>query len=257
MKYLLKFGYDGRKFTGYQRGNGERSVEDAILKVLSEYGISSGFSSAARTDRGVSAAGNVIMLTSDMSPGKVIGILNAYCRGIIFHSYAKVTSDFKVRFSSSKHYRYILSDERMNAQLFSELLKKFCGTHDFSMFSRSDHRSPVRTVERVEVSNHRALILADVYGPNFVWNQIRSMIGFASFYSEAGNAPDPFSMNKRNWPVAPPENLILMDVSYKGVDFTRMINDKKLRLWRSEIWDLDLHSSVLSNIVKRAQAETV
>lgn len=255
MLYLVKFGYDGRNFTGYQRGNGERSVEDTILSAMSKYSIASSFSSAARTDRGVSAAGNVIMFSTAMEPEKALGILNASCKGIVFHSYANVPANFRVRFSSSKQYRYILKEDQINPDLFPNLLKKFEGTHDFTLFSRNDHRSPVRTVDRVEVKNDRGLVISDIYGPNFVWNQIRSMVGFASFYSRAGRDSDPFSITKRSWPVAPPENLILMDISYKEVEFTKKIKDKFLTPWRSRIWDLDLRSSVLSDILQKAQAE--
>lgn len=255
MHYLLKFGYDGRMFTGYQRGNGDRSVEGSILSVLERYGIAKGFSSAARTDRGVSAAGNVIFLSSGMAVDDIIGILNSQIRHVIFHSYAVVNSDFRVRFSSMKHYRYNLNAEGLDMEKFSVALKKFTGTHDFSLFSRKDSRTPVRTVEKITVLDRDEFLEVNVYGPNFVWNQIRAMVGFARYYSlQVGELPDPFEVIVKKWALAEPEPLVLMDIEYKGVEFIRYVGHKTARLWKRTIDDLKLHSTVLSNIYENAAA---
>ena len=55
MYYLIKYGYDGKSFCGFQRDNGDNSVENTILKILKNYGISDNMESAARTDKNVSA----------------------------------------------------------------------------------------------------------------------------------------------------------------------------------------------------------
>lgn len=254
MHYLLKFGYDGRSFTGYQRGNGDNSVEDAILGITKKYGIADVMSSAARTDRGVSAAGNVLYLRSDMKPEKIIGILNAKTRCIIFHSYAKVDSDFRVRHSLLKHYRYMMPLSSINSEVFSILLHKFQGTHDFSLFSRKDHRSSVRSIERINATERAGFLQIDIYGPNFVWNQIRSIVGFARYFSMRSKEVDPFSIAKRTWPVAPAEALILMDISYKNVKFRQFVGNKKLELWKTRVSDLSLHAATLGDIVEAAGA---
>lgn len=253
MHYLLKFGYDGRKFTGYQRGNGLNSVEDSILKICGDFGVSNGFSSAARTDRGVSAAGNVIFLKSGMEVKNIIGILNSQVRDIIFHSYAVVGSDFRVRFSRMKHYRYFLPAKNLNTEKFAGILGSFTGTHDFSMFSKVDSRSSIRTVEKVEVNEKSGFVEADIFGPNFVWNQIRSMVGFALYYTaREESAPDPFGVNSKRWPLVKPEPLVLMDIDYKDVEFTPCVGAKTLKIWKDSTMDLQLHSRVLSGILENA-----
>lgn len=254
MHYLLKFGYDGRKFSGYQRGNGARSVEDSILKVMLQYGISEGFSSAARTDRGVSAAGNVIFFRSEMGVEKIMGILNSKTRDMIFHSHAEVSPDFRVRYSSLKHYRYILHNCQVSVPRLDQILSLFKGEHDFTLFSRRDERTPVRVIEDISVDSVENRIEINVYGPNFVWNQIRSMVGFAMYYAKNGDqVTDPFSIHKKKWYVARPEPLVLMDISYKGITFTRAVKDKTVMIWDGAIQDLDTHSSVLRTIISVAR----
>lgn len=253
MYYLLKFGYDGRCFTGYQRGNGHRSVEDSILEAMGKYGISDSFSSAARTDRGVSAAGNVIFFKSGMEIGKITGILNSQVRGMIFHSYAEVDRSFRVRFSSMKHYRYFLNSRGIDAARFRRTMGMFSGTHDFSLFSRKDSRSPVRTVESVSVIERDGFLEVNIFGPNFVWNQIRYMVGFARFYSAGSEeVPYPFDLQHRKWPLAASDPLILMNIDYKDLDFKRSINKKKVGLWGRQLMDLRLHAAVLDSIINIA-----
>lgn len=250
MHFLLKFGYDGRRFSGYQRGNGTRSVEDTILGVMSEFGICSGFSSAARTDRGVSAAGNVIFFRSDMNIEKIGGILNSKAADVIFHSYSEVVPSFRVRYSSMKHYRYVLYDCGIDADKLRDILIRFKGEHDFSLFSRRDERTPVRVIEDIGVEVEEDHLQINIYGPNFVWNQIRSMVGFAKYYAKTEeHAPDPFSVSKRKWAVAKPEPLILMDIMYRGIDFTPLPMGKKVAIWNDTIKDLRMHSGVLDNIM--------
>lgn len=254
MFLILKFGYDGRQFTGYQRGNGENSVEDSILKVMKKYDLSDGFSSAARTDRGVSAAGNVIFLNSRKEPHKTIGILNSKARNVIFHAYAEVESDFRVRFSSMKHYRYLLQEDGMDINRFSEIIGKFVGTHDFSRFSRKDQRSPIRTINDIRISKKGNFLLIDIFGPNFVWNQIRSMVGFSRYFTISGDdVEDPFRENRRRWVVARPEPLILMDIEYRGVEFKGCLQDKKGQIWENRIMDLRTHALTMENILSVAE----
>lgn len=250
MHYLLKFGYHGTEFTGYQRGNGSSSVEDSILRIMEKYGISTGFSSAARTDRGVSAAGNVILFRSSMDIGKIAGILNSQLTGMIFHSCAEVDSDFRVRFSSMKHYQYFLPASGIDFHLFSTIMKRFIGEHDFSRFSRRDSRSPVRRVENVSVARRKSFIEVDIKGPNFVWNQIREMIGFAAYHASIGTDPgDPFETVKRKWTAAPAEYLVLMDIEYRNVEFRPVLTRKKKESLEAALEDMKAQVLVMESVM--------
>ncbi len=64
MRVAIKFAYDGKNFSGYARQPGQRTIEQALLDILIEQRIfqdtkMSCFRTASRTDKGVSALGNV------------------------------------------------------------------------------------------------------------------------------------------------------------------------------------------------------
>ena len=72
MRIAVKFAYDGRKFYGFARQPRLKTVEENILNILVENGFikdpkESHFRSASRTDKGVSALGNVIAFNTDSS----------------------------------------------------------------------------------------------------------------------------------------------------------------------------------------------
>ena len=230
MKYFIKFGYDGSKYTGFQRGNGSRSIEDAIMTVLSESGLPSEIQSAARTDKGVSASGNVFSITSEEKPEKIIGILNSGIDDMFFHSYAVVNDDFNVRHNRQKHYRYTLFGNEPVLSLAAGTLKKFEGKHDFTNFSRRDSRNPLRTIDRIDCEIEGSLLRIDIYGKSFVWNQIRSMVEFSRFNASRGIiVDDPFSIEKKFPFLADPEPLVLMDIEYDGLTFRKGHSASKIK----------------------------
>lgn len=228
MGYAFKFAYDGSKFTGYQKGNGKRSVEDTIIESLMDAGINAKVMSAARTDRGVSAMGNVAYIDSNERADKISGIVNSGSEDILFHSYALVKGDFRPRHCDMKIYRYIIPLETIVKTGFTEILSRFVGTHDFSHFSRVDGRNPVRTVDRIETVRSGNVAFLDFYAQSFLWNQIRSMIAFAEHFGPVDTTIDPFSINTRFPEMADPRHLVLMDIFYSNLNF------KKLQLRRYE-----------------------
>lgn len=240
MKYLIKFGYDGTKFSGYQRGNGSRSVEDAIISVLKKYGISEEIQSAGRTDKYVSAAGNVMSLQSREKPEKIIGILNSEIENMFFHSYAEVEDSFNVRHNKLKHYRYTITGDDIFLKNTAEIIKKFEGRHDFSFFSRKDSRNPVRTIDRIICTLSDKILQVDVYGKSFVWNQIRCIVGFSKFNAERGNEiGNPFDIESKFPFLAEPEPLILMDVEYENVIFKRKFKAGKIRSLENKLQSIE------------------
>ncbi|MEM0155077.1 MAG: hypothetical protein QW597_00520 [Thermoplasmataceae archaeon] len=219
MGYAFKFAYEGTKFTGFQKGNGERSVEDTVTRRLTASGIDVMIKSAARTDRGVSAMSNVMYIDSGEKPEKLAGIINAGGDDIMFHSYAEVNEEFRPRHCDMKVYRYILPAEVAGRPAFIKILRKFEGTHDFSNFSRSDGRNPIRSVDKINARKYWDIVYVDFYGQSFLWNQIRSMIAFADQFSQVDQATDPFKLGERFPGLADPRHLILMDIFYKEISF--------------------------------------
>jgi len=226
-RYFIKFSYPGFRFSGFQRGNGENSIEDSILKCLQKFGISDDIRPAARTDRGVSALGNVFSLDTEEGIEKTMGILNSGVRDCIFHSYSIVENQANPRHNLMKHYRYFLPDVIADHR-FQDLLMKFRGQHDFSGFCRKDHRNPVRTIDDINMEWKDGYGWIDFYGKSFIWNQLRSIVGYTiKHYNE--NNIEPFSTEGGNSHIAPAENLVLMDITYDGIEFRRIRNASRER----------------------------
>ena len=226
-QHFIKFSYIGFMFSGFQRGNGENSVEDSIIRCLEKNSLPSEIHSAARTDRGVSAVGNVFSMESDESILKIMGILNSGIKNCVFHSYAGVEPGSNPRHNKMKQYRYFLPGIQESV-LFDRFIAKFRDEHDFSGFCRRDHRNPVRTIKDIRTSWENGYGAVDFYGKSFVWNQIRSIVGFTLKNFNEQDI-DPFREGVKNSYIAPAENLVLMDITYEGIEFKRVMNRSKER----------------------------
>ncbi|MCL4331926.1 MAG: tRNA pseudouridine(38-40) synthase TruA [Candidatus Thermoplasmatota archaeon] len=218
MKLLIKFAYLGSNFTGFQRGNGTRSVEDSILEMIDKHGLGTGFRSAARTDRGVSALGNVLSLETDLKPQRVVGVLNSSVRNVTFHSYAIAGDDLDCRKCTSKQYRYVLPGDGIDVDRFRERAQRFLGLHDFSSFCRKDGRNTVRSIDKVEVESKGGMIHVDFHSRGFLWNQVRTMVSFAAYQGD-DYPEDPFKIDGRFPYISPPWGLYLVDIMYDGITF--------------------------------------
>ena len=87
MRVALKIAYDGTRFHGYARQPNVRTVEGEILHSLRRAKLlddprAARFEGASRTDRGVSALGNVIAFDSRLGP-KAAGAFNAEAEDVV------------------------------------------------------------------------------------------------------------------------------------------------------------------------------
>ena len=222
---LLKFAYDGTKFYGYQRQTGLRTVEGEILKVLQEYGIADKIRSASRTDRGVSALGNVISIGASMKPRDVIGILNSNLRDIFFHSY--VISDENPRFARMRWYRYHLPPI-YDLSILRDVARIFQGEHDFRNFTRARNNTVLK-IDKIEVKEENGTIVVDFFARYYLWNLIRRIVAAMESYASGKVFDEEVFEKKTHFGLAPPEPLILMDVQY-DFPFTKIkIRDKILK----------------------------
>ena len=208
MYYLIKYGYDGKSFCGFQRNNGDSSVENVILKVLKKYSISEDMESAARTDKNVSAAGNVLLINTEESIEKIMKILNSQIKNMFFYAYFKSIEYINPRHNELKKYSYIIS-KKYDINAIMGTLKKFIGTHDFINFCRKDNRNTIRTIENINYDELQDFFLINFYGRSFIWHQIRNIMGFALRYYNTDM--DPFLMESHFSYISKPEQLILMN----------------------------------------------
>lgn len=224
MRVALKFAYDGTKFHGYARQPDVKTVEGEILRAMEDVGIRHlRFRSGSRTDKGVSALGNVIAFDTNFAPEEICGALNSRLEDIYFHSYAKVSLGFWPRYANQRWYRYHLYGEH-DVDLFRNIGEIFTGTHDFSSFSRMEKgRNPVRTIERIDVFQEGEFTIIDFRAQSFLWQMVRRMVG--AMISVEKNEKDmedvEHALNGERivFRIADPEPLFLMDVVYKDVSF--------------------------------------
>ncbi|KYK28607.1 MAG: hypothetical protein AYK23_00020 [Candidatus Proteinoplasmatales archaeon SG8-5] len=207
MKYALKFAYDGQAFEGYARQPGMRTVEGEVIETMQSLGIiedprSNAFQSASRTDRGVSAAGNVIAVVTGFDKDALIPALNSKLDGAVFWGIAQVEGGFNARHARERWYRYILHRTRMpDPNELQTAANQFVGEHDFCDYAKKDtgEENTVLTINSIDINGNADFIFIDIKAERFLWQMVRRLV---SSMMDGGTGP------------APAENLILMDVAY-------------------------------------------
>ena len=220
MRVAIKFAYDGTIFHGYARQLKLKTVEGDLIKFLVKNGIiedtkESIFRSASRTDKGVSALGNVLSFKTDKDITHIFEDLNVY-DDIVFYGIKQVDDDFYPRYANQRIYRYYFKDDEYDFEKIIQVLNLFIGTHDFSNFARiEEHKNPIRTIDNITVEKLNEFIIIDFYAQTYLWQQIRRIISAVQkvqhnkitheMISLALNHPD----EKVDFGLARPEPLIL------------------------------------------------
>ncbi|WXG43202.1 MAG: tRNA pseudouridine(38-40) synthase TruA [Promethearchaeati archaeon SRVP18_Atabeyarchaeia-1] len=233
-RYAYKVYYDGAGFYGSQRQRGVRTVEDELMKASVKTGAvpqdpsKARFASAGRTDRFVSALGNVFAVNAEreLTPAE---LNSALCDEIRVWARARVPSSFNPRLALRRRYKYLLRiTSESNLGLMAQAGKLFLGVHDFRRFA---HRAPqdgsMRDISELSmVRLNDGLISITVTGDSFLRRMVRKIVGALICVAsgllgvvEVQRLFDPMNTPPpRGVPSAPPENLILWDIDY-GFDF--------------------------------------
>ena len=224
-RYALKFGYDGRGFLGYQRQPEARTVEGDIIaamlstKIISDF-KNAGFQSASRTDKGVSALGNVLSVNTEFRRGEIIPALNASLSGIWFYGISDMPDSFMPRHANKRRYVYYLPAEGRDLAALKKASRYFIGQHDFWNFCYNvKGKDPVRIVSKIEIRKSGRYVTVEMEAPSFLWGMVRKVVA-AILKVESGEKAlsdirDTLEGGKRcDFGVAPPEFLVLSDVCY-------------------------------------------
>jgi len=232
-KIAFKVAYIGTGYHGFQRQPNLPTVEGELLRAFKKAGISeipekSDYSIAGRTDRGVSAIGNVVSLKTN-SEVKINQINYYLPPNIRLIGYAKVPLGFKPRYAKQRHYRYILDKtycpkNSLNIELMKQAAKQMEGKHNYINFSKRSERAPERTVYGVKLSETHEVVVFDVVGESFLWNMVRKMVKVLIMIGQCKlTLNDLETLFDPDIPASikpvPSEGLILMDVDYDGIDF--------------------------------------
>jgi tRNA pseudouridine38-40 synthase len=243
-RFKLTIEYDGTGFVGWQRQDNGASVqgalEEAIFKLAGEISVVTG---AGRTDAGVHAMAQVAHfdLTKEFTADKIRDGLNHYLRpSAVSVLRAEVAApDFHARFSATgRHYFYRLLCRRappvldrnrvwhvmrkLDAEAMHEGAQQLIGQHDFTTFRSSEcqAKSPLKTLERLDVRRAGDEIHIEAEARSFLHNQVRSMVGSLKMVGEGKWQPRDMAKaleakdRAACGVVAPPEGLYLVGVDY-------------------------------------------
>jgi tRNA pseudouridine38-40 synthase len=247
-RYRMTVEYDGTPYVGWQMQENGHSVQAALQGgILSLTGEAVSIRGAGRTDSGVHAVGQVVHadLSRDWKPYKLRNALNAHLmmagEKVSILDVQAVDDSFDARFSAlRRHYLYRIFNRpsplaleakrawwvtrELDHETMHAAAQTLVGHHDFTTF-RSAHcqaTSPMRTLDRLDVTRTGDLIEIRASAQSFLHNQIRSFAGTLKLAGEGKMTPADVraALDARDraacGPVAPPEGLYFLKVDYPG-----------------------------------------
>ena len=243
-RYRIIVEYDGTPFLGWQRQAQGDSVQGALEDALRNFsGEAAAVRGAGRTDAGVHALGQVAHfdLAKDWEPFRVREAMNFHLKPapVTVLACELAAYDFDARYSATaRHYRYRILSRRappaldrnrvwwlpiaLDADAMADAAPALLGRHDFTTFraAQCQANSPLRTLDRLEVTRRGEEIVVEASARSFLHNQVRSMVGSLKLVGEgkwrtrdlaaALDACDRAACG----PVAPASGLYLVRVDY-------------------------------------------
>lgn len=226
-RVAVKFAYDGSCFFGFQRQPGKLTVEGALITALERVGAirsarECGYRSSSRTDRGVSALGNLISIRTSFPVRSLCAALNSEMDDVWAYSAIIVPEEFNPRAARHRWYRYYVPKAGQDVSTMAALARRFVGVHDFSGYARKDKRNPMRKIDSIDISDAGMFHAIDFKAESFLWNMVRRIVWMVNEGS-LGRMPmeciGPSSPKKPGrLGLAPPEYLVLMDIDC-GIEF--------------------------------------
>lgn len=249
-RWALLLEYDGSPFVGWQRQINGLSIQEVLEQAASHLNAGQPVLSvvAGRTDAGVHAEGQVVHV--DLGNGRgaktIRDALNFHMKPypVAVLSAVAVPEDWNARFSADRRaYRFRILNRRsrpalmagrvwhvpapLDAPAMQEAARSLLGRHDFTSFRATacQARSPVRTLDRLDVNRHGDVIEFVAEARSFLHHQVRNLVGTLKLVGE-GRWPIErvaAALEARDraaaGPTAPPEGLTLISVGYPNNPF--------------------------------------
>ena len=244
-RFKITIEYDGGGYVGWQAQDNGPSVQEAVEQAIHAFsGERVRLTAAGRTDSGVHALGQVVHfdLGKKITSHQVMAAANAHLKGakVAVIKAEAVDENFNARFSAARrHYLYRILNrkappvldhgkvwhvpQKLDAGKMHSAAQALVGKHDFTTFRsiRCQAKSPVKTLDRLDVERLGEEILFRVSARSFLHHQVRSMVGTlklvglgkwtADDVTEALEARDRTAVGFN----APPHGLYLIRVEYR------------------------------------------
>jgi tRNA pseudouridine38-40 synthase len=252
--------YDGSEFSGWQRQDRDRSVQQCVEEALSKIANEPvRVVVAGRTDAGVHALAQVIHFDTGAARSDL-----SWVRGANTHLppdaallwAGPVTEDFHARFSATgRRYRYVI----LNRSVRTTTLRKrvswdyrpldvtrmqagaqhLIGTHDFNSFRASEcqAKSPVRELRALDVVRDGDFVCIDAYANAFLHHMVRNIAGVLMQIGCGEREPRWAQqvLEARNRAAggvtAPPDGLYLSSVEYPAQFKLPILSTRATRMW--------------------------
>lgn len=243
-RWRLTIEYDGGPFMGWQRQDHGPSVQQSLEEALERMtGERAAVTAAGRTDAGVHALAMSTHadVARPLTPHRLREGLNALVRPLPISvlEVAEAADDWHARFScTGRRYLYRILNRRappalnagkvwhvavpLDVAAMREGAAHLIGRHDFTTF-RSAHcqsDSPVKTLDRLEVSRVGEEIHIKAAARSFLHHQVRSMVGCLALVGRGQWAPEDVrtALEARDRAAlglnAPPHGLYFVEASY-------------------------------------------
>lgn len=243
-RYRLLIEYDGRPYHGFQLQLGQPSVQGSLERALGAFcGETARVVAAGRTDTGVHALGQVVHidLAKNWRPEVVRDAVNAHLvpEPITVLQAELAQPEFHARFSATgRRYLYRIINRHsppalergrvwhvkrlIDADAMHAAAQALVGQHDFTTFRdmACQAKSPVKTLDAVRIWREGETVLLEFAARSFLHRQVRSMtgslveVGLGRWSADDLRAALEAKDRKACGPVAPPDGLYLVKVSY-------------------------------------------
>ena len=249
--WALLLEYDGTPFVGWQRQGVGLSVQGVLEAAASRLTNGEHVPSFAawRTDAGVHAEAQAAMLSlpDRFAAGPIRDALNYHMKPhpVVVLRAAPAPEGWNPRFSAvGRSYRFCILNRRarpalglhrawhverpLDADAMAEAAAMLLGQHDFTSFRASacQARSPVRTLDRLDVTRRGEVIEVVAEARSFLHHQVRNMVGTLALVGAGRWRPERVAQalaardRSSAGPTAPPDGLYLTGVRYPADPFT-------------------------------------
>jgi len=201
VRYKLTIEYDGTPFCGWQRQDGQLTVQETLEKALSTaLREKIELLGSGRTDTGVHALGQVAHFDSSQAPDlyKLRESINALVRPwpISVREIEVASDTFHARFSAKQRsYIYKIQNTRyppalnvnrvwwfarpLDTKKMQQAADLLIGKHDLSTFRAAgcQAKSPVKTIDELSISREDDIVLVRIKAKSFLYHQVRNIVG--------------------------------------------------------------------------------